>query len=87
MVNTWYEDLKMVLKWVVNFTIPLLRREPQYENGKIKRRNNYENVDGRNFYSYSAVWADVFDSSRYIKFINYRKSLSILRKEGKVVQR
>jgi len=30
-------------------------------------------VDGRNFYSYIAVWTDVFNSSRYIKFINYRE--------------
>jgi len=43
-------------------------------------------MDGRNFYSHSAVWADVFDSSRYIKFINYRENLSIP-SMGKVVQR
>ena len=32
-------------------------------------------MDGRNFYSHSAVWAGVFGSSRYIKFINYRESI------------
>ena len=37
--------------------------------------SDYENVDGRSFYSNIAVWADVFGSSRYIKFINYRESI------------
>ena len=30
-------------------------------------------MDGRNFYSHSVVWTDVFSSSRYIKIINYRE--------------
>ena len=30
-------------------------------------------MDGRNFYNHSVVWTDVFSSSRYIKFINYRE--------------
>ena len=30
-------------------------------------------MDRRTFYSHNTIWAGVFGSSRYIKFINYRE--------------
>ena len=38
-------------------------------------KNDYENVDRRTFYSHNTIWAGVFGSSRYIKFINYRENI------------